>query len=240
MGSRRGLGASMKPHSTIAEPGGSPDRKTDSHLGDLRFRALLSDKDWALLPLRVRQRFSKRLADGDTIVYVGEITQSWFSRLGFLLAQCARLIGGPLPTARDTKVPGIVSVTEDMAHGGQIWTRLYARRNGFPQVVHSSKRFAGPTGLEEHVGCGVGMTLRVLVEDHALLFRSERYFVQLGALRLWLPGWAALGALAVAHTEIGEGRFIFTLEIVHPLFGPLIHQTGVFQEAVSCRNFFGC
>ena len=73
-----------------------------------------------------------------------------------------RLIGGPLPIDRaSVHVPSVVTVTEDKASGGQIWTRIYGRRKGFPQVVHSSKRFAGPTGLEEYVGYGVGMTLTV-------------------------------------------------------------------------------
>ena len=80
-------------------------------------------------------------------------------------------------------------MTEDSASGGQIWTRLYARRSGFPQVVHSSKRFAGPTGLEEYVGYGVGMTLTVDARDGALVFRSEDYFLELFGRRLRLPAW---------------------------------------------------
>src|SRR5580700_8874025 len=150
---------------------------------DPRFRALLSDADWAALPPPVRRRFSKRLADGNTAIYVGEIRETWMSRTGWLLAQAVRVIGGPLPTATDAGVPSVVTVTEDMATGGQIWTRLYARRHGFPQVIHSSKRFAGPTGLEEYVGFGVGMTLKLSVEAHALCFRSVGYFIQLGQRR---------------------------------------------------------
>ena len=199
-------------------------------LGDLRFRALLAETEWGELSTAVRSRFSRRLAGGRTLVYVGEILVTRISRLGWLLAQAARLIGAPLPTHCDVHVPAVVSVTEDMASGGQIWTRLYTRRNGFPQVIHSSKRFAGPTGLEEHVGYGIGMALTVHVERRALIFRSHHYFVQLFRMRLRLPSWLAPGALSVAHAERDDDAFMFTLDVVHPAFGELIHQSGLFRE----------
>src|SRR3954453_12842335 len=140
-------------------PGPSADDLQDCFLGDLRFRALLSDEDWQRLPVHTRRRFSKRLAGGGTTVYVGTMVKAWFSRLGAVLAHAARLIGGPLPVGRDIDVPFIVTVTEEMATGGQIWTRICTRRRRFPQVIHSSKRFAGPTGLEEYIGFGISVGL---------------------------------------------------------------------------------
>ena len=47
---------------------------------DHRFRTLLSDEDWGRLPLAIWRRFSKRLADGKTIVYVGEVDEACCSR----------------------------------------------------------------------------------------------------------------------------------------------------------------
>jgi hypothetical protein len=204
---------------------------SEDELGDLRFRALMPDADWAALPLPIRRRFSKRLAGGNTAVYVGEVIETQMSRAGWLLAQVARLIGGPLPISRDAHTPSVVTVTEDVATKGQHWTRLYARRSGFPQVVHSSKRFAGPTGLEEYVGRGVGMALTIHVENTALIFRAAHYFVQIAGLRLRLPAWLTPGSLSVTHAELGGGRFLFKLEIVHPRLGRLICQTAAFQEA---------
>jgi Domain of unknown function (DUF4166) len=206
---------------------------TDEALGDLRFRALIADADWAELPLTIRRRFSRRLANGATLVYVGEILETRTNSAGWLLAQAARLIGAPFPICRDAHVPSVVAVTEDMATGGQIWTRLYARRRRFPQIVHSSKRFAGPTGLEEHVGCGVGMTLVMEVADEALIFRSRDYFVRWFGIRIRLPAWLTPGALSVTHAECADGRFSFTLDVVHPRFGLLIRQMGLFREARS-------
>jgi len=202
-----------------------------NELGDLRFRALMSDADWAALPLPIRRRFSKRLAGGNTAVYVGEVLETQMSGAGWLLAQAARLIGGPLPVSRDAHTPSVVTVTEDVATQGQHWTRLYARRSGFPHIVHSSKRFAGPTGLEEYVGRGVGMALTIHVEDSALIFRAAHYFVQLAGFRIRLPAWLTPGSLCVTHAELGDGRFLFKLEIIHPRLGRLICQTAAFQEA---------
>jgi hypothetical protein len=161
-------------------------------------------------------------------VYVGEVAAIETSRAGRTLCRVARLIGGPLPLVWGP-APSVVAVTED-ARGGQIWSRLYARSDGFPQVVHSAKRFQGPTGLEEHVGWGVGMALNVTVEHAALVFRSDHFFWTVLGRRMRLPRWTEPGRLTVTHTELGHGRFAFTLEIVHPALGRLLRQHAVFTE----------
>jgi uncharacterized protein DUF4166 len=201
-------------------------------LGDLRFRNLLSKEAWDALPPATRRRFSKSVAGGQSAVYAGEVLETRWNNAGFVLVQLARLFGAPFPTSRDTGLPAVVTVTEDLASGGQTWTRVYARRGRFPQVIQSSKRFAGPTGLEEHVGRGVGMTLRVSAEDRALRFRSTRYFLGLGGLRLNLPRWLSPGALTVTHTEETAESFVFTLEVEHPWFGLVLLQRVRFREVM--------
>ena len=198
---------------------------------DHRFRALLSAEDWGRLPVSIWRRFSKRLADGATVVYVGEVDQAETSRAGFWFAHLARLIGGPLPTRADTGVPMIVAVTEDAANGGQIWTRICGRPHGFPQVIHSAKRFAGPTGLEEYLGWGLSMSLRVRVADGALVFHSAGYTFDFAGRRWALPAWLTPGDLTVTHSDLGSGAFRFSLEIVHPRFGRIIRQSATFRES---------
>ena len=206
---------------------------TSEELGDLRFRALLSAGQWQALPPAVRKRFSKRLAGLESVVYKGEVIRTQMNIFGWCLAQATRLIGAPLPLSRDEHVPAIVTVTEDSATGGQFWSRHYNRHSGFPQVIHSSKRFHGPTGLEEYVGGGVGMALQIQVQDGALLFKSAHYFLALGKYRLTLPAWLSPGALTVTHKAIDDEYFEFILDVVHPAFGKLIHQSAVFREATA-------
>jgi hypothetical protein len=215
-------------------PGRIPDVPTktwlDQDLGDLRFRALLRESEWSALPAAIRRRFSKRLPAGGTTVYAGEVLETRMTLGGWLLANALRLIGAPLPTTRCVHAPSVVTVSEDRTSGGQIWTRIYGHRKGFPQVVHSAKRFAGPTGLEEYVGYGVGMSLDLHVCDGALIFRSRDYFVQVLGRRMALPVWLCPGELTVIHAEVPDGRFAFTLQLVHPRFGLLLRQMALYRE----------
>jgi Domain of unknown function (DUF4166) len=167
-----------------------------------------------------------------SVTYKGEVVECRMSRWGWLLAQALRVIGAPLPLCRDTFVPAVVTVTEDEAGGGQFWTRHYGRHNGFPQVIHSAKRFAGKTGLQEYVGGGVGVALTLKVEREALFFVSDRYFLQLGRWQINLPRWLTPGTLTVGHIDCDGGMFAFTLVLAHPLFGTLIRQTAMFRDAV--------
>lgn len=202
----------------------------DAEIGDLRFRALVGEADWARLPEATRARFGKRISGSASVVYVGEVVECRFSRLGWLLAQLGRAIGGPLPLSRDADMPACVTVTEDAAFAGQFWTRIYGRRRGFPQVISSSKRFAGPTGLEEQVGGGIGIALKVEVADSALHFLSDHYFLMLRGRRLRLHRFLSPGALRVSHIDCNNGLFAFVLALRHPWFGELLHQTAMFRE----------
>jgi hypothetical protein len=221
----------MTAHTAVLPTGESPDAGLDPEgRHETRFRALFASSEWTALPQAVRRRLDKLIMGTRTAVYVGEVVETRMNCAGWLLAQAARLIGGPLPISRDASTASVVTVSEDVPGQGQHWTRIYASRRGFPQVIRTSKRFAGPTGLEEYLGCGLGMALTVGIEGGSLNMRAAHYFLQIWRWRLMLPGWASPGALAVTQINLQDGRFQFTLQISHPRLGLLIEQIAVFQE----------
>lgn len=230
-------------------PGGKPACGAAALTGDPRFRALMGDRAWNALKPAVRRRFAERLAAGESIVYVGQIAETQMNLAGRLLVQAARVIGSPFPL--EPKAQGeaaVVALTAEGDREGQCWTRIYAWRRGFPQIVHSAKRFAGPTGLEEDVGYGIGVALTLHEENGGLRFCSAGYFLRLFGRRLPLPAFISPGQLVIGHDDLGQGRFTFTLQLTHPWLGRLLHQVALFhdtvinsaetQEAVSCPTPF--
>jgi hypothetical protein len=205
----------------------------ETELGDLRFRRLLPQNAWAKLPDDVKRRFSKKLQGGRTAFYGGTVKEVRSSRAGRFIAQVLRIIGAPLPVFDHVDVPTIVTVTEDVKTTGQIWTRMYCNRAGFPQVIHSAKRFAGPTGLEEYVGFGVSMALHVEASTEGLAFHSAGYYLKLGKARIKFPRLLEPGALTVKHIATSAERFRFEMTLTHPLFGELIHQAAEYQDGVT-------
>ncbi len=210
---------------------GLPQTDLDGGVVDLRFRALVGEAGWCRLPAAVQRRFSKRLAAGAVLLYAGEVLETRLSRVGQLLSFLARAICAPLPLDDGMTGGATVAVMENAGLGGQSWTRTYARAGRFPQVIHSAKCFSGPTGLEEHVGCGIGMSLAVVEEGGALVFRSVRYFLAIGRWRIPLPRLLEPGAMEIVHRDEGSGAFLFTLELRHRRLGVLIRQVARFRDA---------
>jgi len=198
---------------------------------DTRYRRLLGDRAWLRLPPEVRRRFSKRLAPGSQTHYSGEVVCVELSRAGWLLAHIGRLLGGPLPLTHNGLGACMVTVTEDPTLGGQIWSRSYPRPGRFPQVVHSAKRFRGPTGLEEYLGFGFLMRLTMHEEATQLVFRSAGYAIEIAGRSFAVPSWLAPGRCTVIHRAETDKRFSFTLTLDHPWLGRLVHQVAFFEDA---------
>lgn len=220
-------GACLDPHRTaLTAPPPASDR---------RFERLLGDADWRALPAAVRARFSARHEVGASAVFRGRTTRLRMNAAGRAFASLARLVGAPLPVDLSCKgCDAVVAVTEAGNGEGQVWTRLYARRTGFPQAIHSMKKFAGPTGLEEHVldgpFFGLGMTLTLSAAAGALYFTSKDYFLRLFRWRTTLPAPLRPGRMVIGHHDLGAGRFLFTLTLTHPVFGLMIDQETVFED----------
>ena len=204
--------------------------KPENH-PDNRFLQLIGLEAWQRLPEAVRRRFSKRMPEGSSIVYQGHVAETHLNIAGQLLAQLTRVIGGPLPRDDGAAGPAVVVVTQNQISGAQNWVRTYTRPNGATQTITSEKRFQGPTGLEEYVGAGIGMTLKVAEADGSLVFRSARYFFEIGPVRLPLPHVLSPGLMTIIHRDEGEGWFCFELLLEHRLMGTLFHQIAHFSDA---------
>jgi hypothetical protein len=192
--------------------------------------ARLAGESWMQLPAPIRRRFSRHLADGERIVYLGEVAATHMTIVGRLVAQLARIVGAPLPLEAGGCVPVTVIVTGTEKRRGQTWTRIYERARGLPQVIQSVKRFGGATGLEEIVAHGVGMRLRLSVRDRALVFRSAGYFIRCFGVSLSLPNWLTPGVIEVVHREESSGQFSFSLSVTHSWAGNVIDQLAFFRE----------
>ncbi len=208
---------------------------SDSRIGRPRavdFRALLGRPQWFALPEAVRWRFDAESHE-ETRLYPGTM-QVRASLAGRLIAQLCRLIGTPLAPFTGEEVPVQVRVYGDHS-GAMVWDRTYHFARRAPVMV-TSRKIADSSGrLMEVVRGGLGMTLEVTVEDHALHFRSTGYFLELADLRLPIPGLITPGRAHVVHQDLGEHRFRFTLEFHHPWLGETFFQTGVFRDPLERR-----
>lgn len=186
----------------------------------LDLHAIVGAAGWARLPAAIQRRFATGHADA---VYAGHMSLHC-SALGRVLAWLVRPLNAPLRAERFDNLPTRVEVCSD-GRGGVVWTRWLGGK-----ALRSTKSAHPEGGLWERTEGGLTMALDVFEADGALVFQSRRYEWQRGGLRLRLPAWLSPGRCRVEHRDLGQGRFRFSLEMQHPLWGRTFTQTGVFVD----------
>jgi hypothetical protein len=198
----------------------------------LSYRALLGEAWWDL-PVATRERFEHHDA-----LYVGTMKLR-ATAAGRWVARLCRCVGSPLPPPHERPLATTVRVEPDRATGGSRWTRSYAFP-ARPVSVASVKALDVDGTLVERLDFGLRMRLKLQVRDRALCFDSVGYHIDCPGLswrgrrycagRIPLPGWFLPGRTCVAHHDLGDGRFRFTMTIRHALLGELLRHDGVFRS----------
>ena len=181
---------------------------------------------WARLPQAVQRRFAPGHPDTR---FDGHLDLQC-SRIGRLFAWAAKPLNSPLVGIRAARAPAVVKVYQDGC-GGVVWERRLGLPDGRVQVVRSTKQPGQAEGeVVERTDGGLAMRLAVFEEGGALVFESRAYFLALGRWRVPLPMLITPGVCRVEHQDLGQGRFRFTLRMVHPWWGCTFAQTGVFTD----------
>ena len=183
---------------------------------------IIGARAWASLPARVQHRFETTTRT----VYEGE-TDTRMSIVGRLFSLALFAFGAPVPVLAG-KRPATVFV--GVRDGGMSWTRVYRGPAGLAFSVRSIKRLSEDGRLFECCAGGWAMLLDVFADQGSLVFRSCRYFWRYGPVSIPLPVWMTPGIAEVRHTDMGEGRFRFTLSFDHPWFGRTLFQDGIFRD----------
>lgn len=194
-------------------------------------RNQLGEDAWMRLHPAIRSRFAADPKEGEVVAYRGTMHIVRRSKMGWLFAQLTRIIGNPLTPYAGSDVPMDVETTKKRGRNGVYWKRVYYYAGRKPFTVVSVKKESKSGEMLECVGGGFGMVLDVSEENAALHFRSRTFFWQLGWLRVRMPRWLAPGETHVTHEDIGEGKFIFRLSMVHDQLGETFFQEGVFRSA---------
>ena len=190
--------------------------------------SLVGAVGWSRLPLAVQHRFAVAHAD---VAYAGHMDLRC-SFIGHIYAAMAHVLGGPLTHLNTHAVPATVRVSGN-AQGGVVWERCFhTDAAGSPRTVRSTKEIGADGGLLERTDGGLSMSLDVFEEAGTLVFRSRRFWLVLGRVRLPIPALLSPGTCRVVHTDLGGGLFRFTLSMVHPLWGETFHQAGIFADPV--------
>lgn len=200
----------------------------------LNYVDLVGWNNWIRIHPAIRKRFSTNAHKA--VTYEGVMNKVYLSFAGKIFAQLCRLIGTPLALYEGKDVPMEVKVYPNEELKGMTWDRFYQYQDNPVNRVASTKCIlAGDgneeAGLVEMVGFGFGMKLNVYEKEGAIVFESEKFFLQLGNKKIRIPGWLTPGKTLVTQRAINDEEFEFRLDVKHPILGEVYRQVGIFKAS---------
>lgn len=186
--------------------------------------------NWNHLSPKVQKRFEYEPQPDKPKEYVGEMSEISCSMMGVLFAYFGRLFKAPLIPYSGNSVPIEVKVYKKANRPEIYKTRTYYFKGKKPITVQSAMSLSENNVFTEMVNSWLGMTMQVLTKDGNLYFEGKKYFVKIGSKLIAIPTVLSPGIAYVEHQDYEDESFRVKIEMIHPWFGRMFLQDGVFKE----------
>ena len=190
-------------------------------------------QEWDLLSQILRQHYDITPGTASQMVMNGTIEKIDHSVIAKLFLPSSRVFGALIPYKGENIKSEVRNWTDRQNGVSMFWDRTFYFPNKRPIIFSSRMERYGDHEIIEYVRYGMGLLMKISVEDSALVFRSIGYRWKIGRFEIPIPNWALLGNAEIIEKPISDKTFHVDFKIIHPLYGRTYTYSGTYTIATS-------
>ncbi len=185
-------------------------------------------EQWERLDDIVKRHYAMAPGIAAQMTIHGSMDRVFHSNIAKLFLLPGRIFGALVPFQGRNIPTEVRNWTRDDNHKAMFWYRTL-QFPGKPLTKFKSRmEYAGGDEIIEYVKYGLGIRMRMSVDEGALVFTSAGYIWDTGVARIPIPTWAILGDAQIVERAISEKEFYLDFTMLHPLFGKTFGYSGTF------------
>lgn len=196
-------------------------------------------ESWESLHPLVRRHYDIKPGTATRVVMRGSMDEVYHSAIAMIFILFGRFFGALVPY-RGNNIPVVVrNWTSADNSNDMFWHRTFSFPNRPPFIFASRMEFIAQDEIVEYVRLGMGVRMRMSVQNQALVFTSIGYRWNIGPFTVYLPNWLILGRAIIVERAVSNNEFYVNFVMNHPIFGRTFAYSGTFQiidETVSDLN----
>ena len=186
-------------------------------------------QQWHKLSTLVQRHYDITPGKPSHMVIKGVMKEVYHSPIAKLFLLPGRLFGALVPYKGKDVPTKVQNWTTSDNHKAMFWHRTLDFKNKPTVIFKSRMEHIRDNEIIEYVRFGMGIRMKMSVENEALIFTSLGYIWQIGPIKLPIPTWAILGDANIIEKAISDDEFFIDFNMIHPIFGKTFSYSGVFH-----------
>ena len=185
-------------------------------------------ENWDKLADVIKRHYDITPGQSSNMTIKGIMDEVYHSSIAKLFILPGRIFGALVPYKGKNIPTEVHNWTTIDNNEAMFWHRTLTFPGKSPAIFKSRMEHIKNDEIIEYVRYGMGIRMKMSVENGALFFKSIGYVWKLAGMEIPIPNWAILGDAEIIEKAISDDEFFIDFKIIHPLFGRTFAYSGVY------------
>jgi len=185
-------------------------------------------ENWDKLADVIKRHYDITPGQSSNMTIKGIMDEVYHSSIAKLFILPGRIFGALVPYKGKNIPTEVHNWTTIDNNEAMFWHRTLTFPGKSPAIFKSRMEHIKNDEIIEYVRYGMGIRMKMSVENGALIFKSIGYVWKLAGMEIPIPNWAILGDAEIIEKAISDDEFFIDFKIIHPLFGRTFAYSGVY------------